>query len=104
MRPGTEPPWTPGRREPEDSDVALFMGWPQETRGLRFADAPSQPSAPACCQSSLLRLATTRADGPHVSESGNCGVFAAPVMGACDATRRSRQDSHVVSSRLKKER
>ncbi|MFE8948567.1 acetoacetate--CoA ligase [Streptomyces sp. NPDC007856] len=30
--------WTPGRRELEDSNVAVFMEWLEETRGLNFAD------------------------------------------------------------------
>ncbi|MFI1439701.1 acetoacetate--CoA ligase [Streptomyces fructofermentans] len=30
--------WSPGRRELEDSDVAVFMEWLAEARGLRFAD------------------------------------------------------------------
>ncbi|MFF3919217.1 hypothetical protein ACFYZB_38395 [Streptomyces sp. NPDC001852] len=38
MTPDTELLWTPGRREPEDSNVAVFMDWLEETRGLRFAD------------------------------------------------------------------
>ncbi|GGN58373.1 acetoacetate-CoA ligase [Streptomyces albiflavescens] len=38
MRPDTELLWTPGPRELEDSNVALFMEWLEETRGLRFPD------------------------------------------------------------------
>ncbi|MGW7824866.1 acetoacetate--CoA ligase [Streptomyces puniciscabiei] len=38
MTPDAELLWTPGRRELEDSNVALFMAWLEETRGLRFAD------------------------------------------------------------------
>ncbi|MER6571521.1 acetyl-coenzyme A synthetase N-terminal domain-containing protein [Streptomyces sp. NPDC001093] len=38
MTPDTELLWTPGRRELEDSNVAVFMEWLEETRGLRFAD------------------------------------------------------------------
>ncbi|MEU1371276.1 acetoacetate--CoA ligase [Streptomyces sp. NPDC005803] len=30
--------WSPGRRELEDSNVAVFMRWLEEARGLRFAD------------------------------------------------------------------
>lgn len=38
MTPDTELLWTPGRHELEDSNVAVFMEWLEETRGLRFAD------------------------------------------------------------------
>ncbi|MEV0182036.1 acetoacetate--CoA ligase [Streptomyces sp. NPDC050625] len=34
----TEPLWSPGRRELEDSNVAVFMEWLAETRGLDFPD------------------------------------------------------------------
>jgi acetoacetyl-CoA synthetase len=38
VSPDTDLLWEPGRREREDSNVAVFMEWLQETRGLSFAD------------------------------------------------------------------
>ncbi|MER7841934.1 acetoacetate--CoA ligase [Streptomyces sp. NPDC096040] len=38
MSPDTELLWAPGRRELEDSNVAVFLEWLEETRGLNFAD------------------------------------------------------------------
>ncbi|MFG1664083.1 acetoacetate--CoA ligase [Streptomyces sp. Y7] len=38
MNTETGPLWSPGRRELEDSNVACFMDWVSETRGLHFSD------------------------------------------------------------------
>ncbi|CCK24509.1 acetoacetyl-CoA synthetase [Streptomyces davaonensis JCM 4913] len=38
MTPDPDLLWTPGPRETEDSNVALFMAWLYETRGLSFTD------------------------------------------------------------------
>ncbi|MEU6273105.1 acetoacetate--CoA ligase [Streptomyces populi] len=38
MNTDTDLLWSPGRRELEDSNVAAFMAWVSEVRGLRFSD------------------------------------------------------------------
>ncbi|PKT68498.1 acetoacetate--CoA ligase [Streptomyces populi] len=38
MNTDTDLLWSPGRRELEDSNVAAFMDWVSEVRGLRFSD------------------------------------------------------------------